>query len=283
MKGAIAAFVAAVARRLRAGPPAGSISLLITGDEEGPAINGTRKALDWLAARGERIDHCLVGEPTSSATLGDMMKVGRRGSMNSVLLVRGAQGHVAYPDRARNPVHALNQMLSALIDAPLDAGYERFPPSSLQVTDLEVGNLAHNVIPATARARFNVRFNPNWTGARLEAEIRRRLDAAAAVAGVEYVLNAVVSGEAFLSDDNAFIGLVAECIRRRTGLDPELSTSGGTSDARFIRNVAPVAEFGLVGRTIHQVDERAPAADIATLAAIYEDVLAAYFERRLTR
>lgn len=278
MKGAIAAFIAAIERRIAAGGGSDAISLLITGDEEGPAVNGTRKTLAWLKAKGERIDHCLVGEPTSGRRLGDMMKVGRRGSFNGRLTAIGAQGHVAYPERGKNAVHVLNRMLSALIDEPFDSGFERFPPTSLQATDLDVGNPAHNVVPARARARFNARFNPNWTGASIEAEIRRRLDRVAGAENAAYILDGAASGEAFLSEDPWFVALIRRAVEARTGISPELSTSGGTSDARFIKDVAPVAEFGLVGETIHKVDERAAVADILALAEIYEAILGAYFD-----
>lgn len=281
MKGSIAAFVAAAERTIKAAAgPQGSIALIITGDEEGPALNGTRRVLDWMAGTGERVDHCLVGEPTSAGALGDMMKVGRRGSMNCRLFVDGKQGHVAYPERAANPAPALARLVTALTAQPLDAGYERFQPSNLETTDLFIGNPAHNVIPARAEARFNVRFNPNWSAASLEAELRTRLDAAPLPKGVSYRLECACSGEAFLTTDNAFIELVAASIEQRTGRKPERSTTGGTSDARFIRMSAPVCEFGLVGETIHKVDECARVEDIRALAAIYEDILARYFAAR---
>jgi succinyl-diaminopimelate desuccinylase len=276
MKGAIAAFIAAAERVIAEGGVKGSISLLITGDEEGPAINGTRKVLGWLKERGEKIDHCLVGEPTSAARLGDMIKIGRRGSMNCRLVVTGRQGHAAYPDRSINPVHALVRMLAALV-GEIDAGYERFQPSYVQATDLEVGNPAHNVVPARAAARFNIRFNPNWTPATLEARLRERLDRIAGETGASYELKATATGDAFLTRDAEFASLIAAAIAARTGLTPELSTSGGTSDARFIKDVAPVADFGLVGATIHQVDERCPVEDIRILTDIYADILRRYF------
>jgi succinyl-diaminopimelate desuccinylase len=276
MKGGIAAFVAA-AERLGAKRPNASIALIITGDEEGPAINGTRRILEWMAANGERIDHCLVGEPSSSEKLGDMIKVGRRGSMNCWLTVHGAQGHVAYPHRARNPIPALLKKLLTLSETPLDEGYPNFQPSSLQITDIHVGNPAANVIPARATARFNVRFNPTWTGASLEAWLRARLDEAANAAGVAYDLSAICSGEAFLTTDESFLAIVEEVIAAKTGAPPERSTTGGTSDARFIRFVAPVVEFGLVGQSIHKVDEHAAVADIFTLTDIYEAILDRYF------
>ncbi len=274
MKGGIAAFVAAAERAIRSGVD-GSIVLIITGDEEGPAINGTRRMLDWMASAGERIDHCLVGEPSSNERLGDMIKVGRRGSMNCVLSVAGRQGHVAYPQRAQNPIPPLLKMLLALSEPPLDDGYERFQPSSLQATDVHAGNTAHNVIPARASARFNIRFNPNWTAASLEAELHRRITAAAP--GAAYELTAICSGEAFLTTDAAFLSLIETAVRDRTGLTPERSTTGGTSDARFIKNIAPVCEFGLVGQSIHKIDEHASLADIKALAGIYALILERYF------
>lgn len=276
MKGAIAAFAAA-AERIIGRSPQGSIVLLITGDEEGPAINGTKKLLRWMAERGDRISHCLVGEPSSSEALGDTIKIGRRGSTNCWLTAFGAQGHVAYPSRAANPIPALLKMLLALDEATLDEGYDRFQPSCLQITDLQVGNPAANVIPAKASARFNVRFNPHWTGTRLESHLRAILDAAARDGGIRYELTAVCSGDAFLTTDAPFLDLVSGAIEQRTGRRPERSTTGGTSDARFIKDYAPVAEFGLVGKTIHKIDEHAPVSDILALADIYETILGRYF------
>lgn len=279
MKGAVAAFIAATARIIETKRISGSISLLITGDEEGPAINGTRKVLAWLVEREEQIDHCLIGEPSSSARLGDMIKIGRRGSINCVLTVNGRQGHVAYPDRAQNPIPALLRKLLALSETPLDDGYDQFQPSSLQITDIHVGNPAHNVIPASASARFNIRFNPNWTGTGIEAWLRQKLDLIAAETGARYELKAAATGDAFLTTDDDFIDLIASSIEGRTGRRPEFSTSGGTSDARYIKDVAPVAEFGLVGSTIHQINEHAAVADITMLVDIYSDILSAYFNR----
>ncbi|MEZ5916463.1 MAG: succinyl-diaminopimelate desuccinylase [Parvularculaceae bacterium] len=278
MKGSIAAFAAAAERAIAARPN-GSIAMLITGDEEGPAVNGTRKMLGWLKANDQHIDHCLVGEPSSSESLGDMMKVGRRGSLNCWLTVFGAQGHVAYPHRANNPIPALLKKLLTLSETPLDEGYDRFQPSSLQVTDIHVGNPAHNVIPGRAAARFNIRFNPTWTGESLEKWLRTRIDETACTAGVEYDLSCVCSGEAFLTTDESFISLISDAITEHTGLSPDRSTTGGTSDARFIKDAAPVAEFGLVGATIHKIDERAAVADINRLCDIYAKVLTRYFDR----
>lgn len=277
MKGAIAAFVAACARVLARGAPAGSVSLLITGDEEGPAINGTRKMLETLAARGECFDHCLVGEPTNPETMGEMMKVGRRGSLNAWLTVDGRQGHVAYPHRAENPIPKLLRLLTALSEPALDDGFPRFDASNLEITEVIVGNPAHNVIPARARARVSVRFNPTWTGETLIRHLEARLERAAAPVGARWTFEPVISGEAFLTTDDHLARLVEAAAERHTGRKPERSTTGGTSDARFIKNHAPVVEFGLVGATIHQIDEHARVADIRTLADIYETTLSAYF------
>ena len=277
MKGAIAAFVAAVERFLnqRGQDFAGSISLLITGDEEGDAINGTRKVLDWLKERGESIDACLVGEPTSAQSLGDMIKIGRRGSMTGRLTVHGVQGHAAYPHLADNAAHHLVAMLHALTTAELDRGSERFQPSTLQVSTIDIGNPATNVIPATARAAFNIRFNDCWTSSKLERWLRQRLDEA----GGRYTLDISVSGEAFVVAPGRLSDCLAEAIRRITGRTPELSTTGGTSDARFIRAYCPVAEFGLVGLTMHKVDERVELSDLAALTAIYHTFLDLFFDR----
>jgi succinyl-diaminopimelate desuccinylase len=275
MKGAIAAFVAAADRFLTARGPGfdGSISLLITGDEEGPAINGTRKMLQALAARGETIDACIVGEPTSESRLGDMAKIGRRGSMNVTLEVTGVQGHVGYPHLADNPIHMLLRMLTALTAAPLDTGNAAFQPSSLQITTIDVGNPATNVIPARARARFNIRFNDMHSSASLEAWIRRSLDAV----GGRYALAIEVSGESFLTPQGQLSAVLVDAVTEITGKAPALSTTGGTSDARFIARYAPVIDFGLVGTSMHKIDERAPVADILALSRIYETILHRFF------
>jgi succinyl-diaminopimelate desuccinylase len=275
MKGAIAAFVAAAGRYLsKCGDSAGSISLLITGDEEGDAVNGTRKVLDWLEERGESIDACLVGEPTSAQSLGDMIKIGRRGSMTGRLTVHGVQGHTAYPHLADNAAHRLVAMLHGLTAAELDGGSEHFQPSSLQVSTIDVGNPAANVIPAVARAVFNIRFNDCWTSDKLERWLRQRLDEV----GGRYGLDISVSGEAFVVAPGMLSDCLAEAIRRVTGRTPELSTTGGTSDARFIRAHCPVAEFGLVGLTMHKVDERVELSDLAALTEIYRTFLTLYFD-----
>lgn len=274
MKGAIAAFVSAVARHLAShGRPAGSISLLITGDEEGMAINGTRKVLDWLAARGEKIDACLVGEPTNVATLGDMMKIGRRGSLTGHLTVLGAQGHVAYPHLADNPLPRLVRMLAGLTERPLDEGSRHFPPSSLQITTIDVGNPAVNVIPAVGRASFNIRFNDLHASQALMDWVRAVCDRV----GGAYELNFRVSGEAFITEPGPLSDAVAGAVERVTGRRPELSTTGGTSDARFIRAHCPVVEFGAVGRTMHKIDEHIAVADLERLADVYVEVLRAVF------
>lgn len=277
MKGAIAAFVAASQRFLAARPGFdGSISLLITGDEEGPSINGTRKMLETLAARGERIDACVVGEPTSESALGDMAKIGRRGSMNVTVTVEGVQGHVGYPHLADNPIHTLVRMLAALTAEPIDRGNDAFQPSSLQITTVDVGNPVTNVIPARAKARFNIRFNDMHSSKTLEAWIRGKLDAV----GGRYALQVEVSGESFLTPEGELSGLVTGAIEEVTGRRPTLSTTGGTSDARFITRFAPVIDFGLVGKSMHKIDERAPVADIVALSRIYEAMLVRFFAAR---
>ena len=277
MKAAIAAFVAAAARAIDQNNIDGAISLLITGDEEGPAINGTRKVLEWMRDNAINIDHCLVGEPSNPEQMGEMIKVGRRGSINCWLTVNGKQGHVAYPHRAANPIPPLLRKLLALSETSLDNGYERFDPSSLQITDIHIGNSAHNVIPAKAAARFNVRFNPNWTGQSIDEWLRKKLAVIASETGADFELETIVSGEAFLTTDTAFLNLIADCAEGETGRRPEFSTSGGTSDARFIKDYAPVAEFGLVGATMHQVDEHVAIDDIHQLTNIYAQILKRYF------
>ena len=275
MKGAIAAFVAAVARFGAAGAGVGSISLLITGDEEGPAINGTRKVLDWLAARGETLDACLVGEPTNPEELGEMVKIGRRGSLNGTLRVAGRQGHVAYPALADNPLPRLVALLNALLALTLDEGTDHFQPSRLELTSIDVGNEATNVIPGAATARFNVRFNDRHTGASLERTIRACLDAV----GEPYELATEVSGEAFVTPPGPLSTTVAESVAAVTGMTPTLSTTGGTSDARFIKNHCPVAEFGLLSRTMHRTDECVPVEALERLADIYLGILERYFAK----
>jgi succinyl-diaminopimelate desuccinylase len=272
MKGAIACFIAATARLLAERPPAGSISCLITGDEEGPAVNGTQRLLGWMRERGEVPDACLVGEPTNPQHLGETIKIGRRGSMTGHLTVHGRQGHVAYPERADNPIPRLLRMLDALTREPLDAGSAHFQPSGLAITTVDVGNPASNVIPAVARATFNVRFNDCHTAGSLEARLRaqlRRIDD-------RHDLVVGTSGAAFVTSPGPLTALLAAAIRDETGRVPELSTSGGTSDARFIKDLCPVVEFGLVGQTMHQVDERVAAADLEALTRVYRTFLERY-------
>jgi succinyl-diaminopimelate desuccinylase len=275
MKGAIACFAAAAARFLaRHGDGfGGRISLLITGDEEGPSINGTRRVLDWLRDKAETLDACVVGEPTNPTRLGEMVKIGRRGSLNGRLTVTGVQGHIAYPQLADNPIHRLLDMLAALRAMPLDQGTPHFQPSSLQFFTIDVGNPTTNLIPAEARAGFNIRFNDQHTAASLERWLRQRLDAV----GGAYRLDIAVSREAFLTAPGPLSSLISDAVRERLGIEPELSTSGGASDACFIRAHCPVAEFGLVGQTMHKVDERTSLADLAALTEIYDLILERYF------
>ncbi|KZD06279.1 succinyl-diaminopimelate desuccinylase [Oceanibaculum pacificum] len=284
MKSSIASFAAAAQAFIakRDSLP-GSIVLLITGDEEGPAINGTKKVLDWMAARGETIDACVVGEPTNPTKLGEMVKIGRRGSLTGRLTVYGAQGHVAYPHLADNPIHRLVRMLAPLSKTYIDEGSDYFQPSSVQVTTIDVGNLANNVVPAQAKAVFNIRFNDLWTSAKLEAWLRQAFDEGLGTDGGRYELACSTSGESFLTEPGWFSDLLQDAVEKVTGRRPELSTTGGTSDARFIRAVAPVAEFGLVGQTMHKVDERVAVEDIRKLAEIYETVLTAFFARNSAR
>lgn len=272
MKGAIAAFAAGSAQHLATGKSRGSISLLITGDEEGAAVDGTVRVLDWMAANRQVPDFCIVGEPTNPARLGDMIKIGRRGSLNARLTIRGTQGHVAYPQRADNPVHRLIRVLAALTAAPLDAGTAWFEASSLQITSVDVGNPATNVIPAAAHASLNIRFNDRHSGASLEAWLRAVL---AQHAAGQSALDVSVSGESFLTEPGPMVESLRRAIAQVVGHDPALDTGGGTSDARFIARHCPVAEFGLVGATMHHADECVPVAELRQLARIYAAVLGA--------
>ena len=278
MKSAIAAFAAAVSEAIAAGKVTGSISFLITGDEEGVATHGTKLVVEALAAEGEVIDHCVVGEPTSAETFGDMVKVGRRGSINAEIVVEGIQGHVAYPHRAANPAPVLIRLLAALQARQLDDGYAEFQPSNLEVTWIDVPNTATNVIPGVARARLNIRFNPNHTGQSLADWFNIEANKVADGFKGTVTVTPQISGEAFLTERGAFTDLVASAVSDITGAPPELSTSGGTSDARFIRALCPVIEVGLVGRTMHQVDERAPVEEIRTLQKVYSRIIERYFD-----
>lgn len=278
MKSAIAAFVAATARHIaRHGRPLGSISLLVTGDEEGPSVNGTKAVLAKLKETGERLDHCLVGEPTSSARAGDTIKIGRRGSLQVKLTVTGVQGHTAYPQNALNPIPILAELVRRLSAEPLDSGTAHFEPSTLVFSTFDVGNPANNVSPAEARAAFNVRFNDLHTPASLTRRIEKVAGEVGRELGGEIAVEASASGPAFVTEPGPFIDLVSHAIARVTNVTPVLSTTGGTSDARFIKDHCPVAEVGLPGATMHKVDECMPVAEIEKLADIYEAILKAYF------
>jgi len=277
MKSALAAFAAAAAKAIAGGQVTGSLSFLITGDEEGVATHGTRMVVEALGVDDETLDHCVVGEPSSSEAFGDMIKVGRRGSINAEITVTGVQGHVAYPHRAANPVPVLLRLLLRLQERKLDDGYPEFQPSNLEITRIDVPNDATNVIPGVARARLNIRFNPNHTGASLAEWITTEAEAAGRDFSGTIAVRPEISGEAFLTEPGPFTDLVAAAVRDVAGRDPELSTSGGTSDARFIRALCPVVELGLVGKTMHQIDERAPVAEILQLQAVYERLIERYF------
>jgi len=281
MKTGVAAFAAAaldVSVELGRSNRPGSIALLITGDEEGPGRDGTLAILDWMKEAGEQLDLCLVGEPTSRESFGDMAKIGRRGSMTAHLIARGRQGHTAYPDRALNPLPALCGLLAELAAHELDGGTDHFQPSTLALTTVDVGNPASNVVPAEARATLNIRFNDTHTGASLSDWLRERAAAATAASGVEITLDIKISGEAFLTPPGPLSELIAGAVEAETGHRPELSTSGGTSDARFVKDHCPVAEFGLTGRTMHQVDERAPVDEVEALKRVYARMLRRFFE-----
>jgi succinyl-diaminopimelate desuccinylase len=279
MKGGIASFVAAAMDYLAANggkPKRGSISLLITGDEESVAVNGTVKLLQWAAERGEKFDHCVLGEPSNVETLGDTIKAGRRGSLNGTLIVTGRQGHVAYPDRADNPIRGLVTLIAAL-QAPLDDGSAQFAPSNLEFTSIDVGNSTVNLIPGEARARFNIRYNDHHSQTALKMLLERRARDAAA-GRVHYAFDWQPSNaDVFVTKPGPFTDLAAAAIAEVTGRQPKLSTTGGTSDARFIKDYCPVLEFGLVGQTMHSVDECTPVADLVTLTAVYRRIIEKYF------
>jgi succinyl-diaminopimelate desuccinylase len=279
MKGAIACKLAATLDHLAAhgGKPKGSISFLITGDEEGIAVNGSPKLLKWAAARGEKFDHCVLGEPGNVNELGDTIKLGRRGSQNGVLVVIGKMGHVAYPHRADNPVRGLTRLMTALMDQPLDEGSAKFDPSNLEFTSIDIGNPTVNLIPGEARARFNIRFNDCHNYASLKAMVEQR---AAKTAGgkVKWTIDWEPSNaDVFYTEPSPFTDVVLGAVADVTGKTPKLSTSGGTSDARFIKDYCPVVEFGLVGQTMHATDERVPVKDLQTLTAVYRRILDNYF------
>ena len=279
MKGGIACSVAAALDYLRDhdGQPKGSISFLITGDEEDVSINGTIKLLQWAAERGEKFDNCVLGEPSNQEVMGDCIKIGRRGSQSGTLIVEGRQGHVAYPHRAENPVPDISRLIVALSDEPLDHGSAQFQPSNLEFTSVDVGNTASNVIPGLARAKFNIRYNDCHTQDSLRALVEERLAKACGNRIRAHIDWLPSNSKVFLTKPGPFTDLAVAAIESVTGRKPELSTTGGTSDARFIASYCPVIEFGLVGQTMHQIDERASVADIATLTKIYRGILDRYF------
>lgn len=276
MKSGVAAFAAAAIDFVRETPPDGAVILAITGDEEGDATDGTVALLDWMAAHGERMTHCLVGEPTCPDTMGQMMKIGRRGSMTAWFTAQGVQGHSAYPDRAKNPMRALTTLLSRLPDR-IDAGTDHFDASTLQITTIDCGNPANNVIPAKGSATVNIRFNDSHTGAALSDWLLSEAAKVQAETGVTIATRIQISGESFLTPPGNLSALIARAVEAETGVTPEMSTTGGTSDARFVKNYCPVVEFGLVGRTMHQVDERVSIAQILKLKEIYGRILRDYF------
>jgi succinyl-diaminopimelate desuccinylase len=287
MKGGIACFISALARHTENhGHPKGSVSFLITGDEEGPAINGSIKLLEWAAAKDEKWDAAIVGEPTNPDTIGDMIKIGRRGSLSGTIIVYGKQGHAAYPHLADNPVRGMMQLLDALLVPAFDKGTADFQASNLEVTTVDVGNPAVNVIPARATATFNIRFNDTWTDETLQAEIHNRLDAASKKKKLRTGRKVPVEYEivwrenpchVFLTKDEKLINTLSKSVKFVTGKAPALSTTGGTSDARFIKDYCPVVEFGLVGQTMHMVDERVALSDLETLTQVYERFIADFF------
>lgn len=277
MKSGVAAFAAAAVDFVRQTPPDGAVILTITGDEEGPSVDGTQALLEWMAGAGERMTHCLVGEPTCPETLGDMMKIGRRGSLTAWFTAHGVQGHSAYPHRAKNPMSALVKLMARLEAEPLDQGTAHFDASTLAITTIDCGNPATNVIPARGSATVNIRFNDAHSGASLSEWLGAQAKAVAEETGVRLDLKVNISGESFLTPPGSFTALVASAVQAETGLVPVPSTSGGTSDARFVKNHCPVVEFGLVGKTMHQVDERVEVAQIHRLKAIYARILREYF------
>jgi len=279
MKGNIACFIAAtrdyLAARESASP--GSISFLITGDEEGPAINGTRKVLEWMAGNGHVPDHCIVGEPSASKKVGDTIRIGRRGSLSGHIVVSGVQGHTAYPELANNPVPGMLDVLKAFLAEPLDEGTAHFSPSDLQITTIDVGNGATNVIPAQVSASFNIRFNANHSAQSLKEILLRKINAALEGTGLEHQISYQPVSECFITEPGPLIDLMVEAARDETGITPEQSTGGGTSDARFVKDFCPVIEFGLVNATIHQIDERIETQDLETLTRIYKTFIERYF------
>ena len=277
MKSGVAAFVAAAIDFVRDTPPDGSIVITITGDEEGNALDGTTAILDWMRANGETMDHCLVGEPTSPDTMGQMMKIGRRGSMSAHFTINGVQGHSAYPHRANNPLTAMVRLMDRLASHELDQGTEHFDQSTLAITTIDTGNPAGNVIPAQCSANVNIRFNDAHTGADLTAWLQSEADKVIAETGVSIAMKVKISGESFITPPGELSTLIANAVQAELGVTPEMSTTGGTSDARFVKDLCPVTEFGLVGKTMHSIDERVEAAQITQLKSIYTRILRDYF------
>ena len=277
MKSAVAAFVAAAVEVVNETPPAGSVVITVTGDEEGDADHGTAAILDWMSKQGERIDHCLVGEPTCPEHFGEMIKIGRRGSMTAVITATGVQGHSAYPHMAKNPLPALVKLIDRIASHEFDKGTEHFDPSTLAITSVDTGNLANNVIPAKARAVVNIRFNDTFTSKQLGIWLKQEAERISAKTDIEISVETKVSGESFLTPPGELSSLVGRAIKNELGIFPEMSTTGGTSDARFVKNVCPVVEFGLVGKTLHSVDERVNISQIHHLKSIYKCILKDYF------
>ena len=279
MKSGVAAFVASAIDFVNNKPPDGSIVITITGDEEGEAVDGTVAILDWMQQNDEKIDHCLVGEPTSPSQMGEMMKIGRRGSMNAKITATGTQGHSAYPDRANNPIVAMVKLLDKLESHQLDVGTEHFDPSTLAITSVDTGNKASNVIPAVTKAAVNIRFNDSHSGSSLVSWLKDEIEKVSAEYGIKFETDFKISGESFITPPGELSDLISEAVKKELGVTPKLSTTGGTSDARFIKDMCPVTEFGLVGKTMHAVDEKVETKQIKQLKEIYYRILEAYFEK----
>ena len=279
MKSGVAAFVASAIDFVNNKPPDGSIVITITGDEEGEAVDGTVAILDWMQQNGEKIDHCLVGEPTSPSQMGEMMKIGRRGSMNAKITATGIQGHSAYPDRANNPIVAMVKLLDKLESHQLDVGTEHFDPSTLAITSVDTGNNASNVIPAVTKATVNIRFNDSHSGSSLASWLKDEIEKVSADYGIKFKTDFKISGESFITPPGELSDLISKAVKQELGVTPKLSTTGGTSDARFIKDMCPVTEFGLVAKTMHAVDEKVETKQINQLKEIYTRILEAYFEK----
>ena len=279
MKSGVAAFVASAIDFVNNKPPDGSIVITITGDEEGEAVDGTVAILDWMQQNGEKIDHCLVGEPTSPSQMGEMMKIGRRGSMNAEITATGIQGHSAYPNRANNPIVAMVKLLDKLESHQLDVGTKHFDPSTLAITSVDTGNKASNVIPAVTKAAVNIRFNDSHSGSSLVSWLKDEIEKVSAEYGIKFETDFKISGESFITPPGELSDLISKAVKQELGVTPKLSTTGGTSDARFIKEICPVTEFGLVGKTMHAVDEKVETKQINQLKEIYSRILEAYFEK----